>query len=392
MRGGSRRLAALALSITLLGGCAWMDGSYVSVTPHQVSAGQTGSDVTAIGSYADLRRELVTLVDGGQTEGLFTLADYPLERAMADMEKAAAYVTDTYPIGAYAVESITWDFGAGMGANALSVDVQYRHGKARIDQIHTVRWMSGAQDAIAAALNGCDSDVVLQVTGYHDMDYAQFAADYAAQHPDVVMEIPQITARVYPDSGDVRVVELEFTYLNSRESLRNLQSQVRPIFSSAALYVSAEADEQTKYTQLYNFLMERSEYTLESSATPAYSLLYYGVGDSRAFAQVYAAMCRQTGLEAMTVSGTRKGESRFWNIVRNGDVYYHVDLLECARQGYYRELTDGQMGDYVWDYSAYPACGVSVTEETAPAEPPETEPAPTEEPGSEPVETPEPSA
>lgn len=370
MRG--RRIGALALAAAVcLSGCTWMDGSYVSVTPHRISAGQSESDATAVDSYGDLRRALVALVDEGRSEGLFTLVDYPADSAAEDMARAADYVTRTYPIGAYAVESISWDFGVGMGESAVSVDVIYRHGKARIDQIHTVRWMSGAENAIATALSGCDSDLVLQINGYHDMDYAQFVADYAAEHPDVVMEVPQVTARVYPESGDVRVVELEFTYLNSRDSLRSMQRQVRPVFSSAALYVSSGADELTQYTQLYNFLMERSDYSLETSATLAYSLLCHGVGDSRAFAQVYAAMCRQVGLEAMTVPGTRSGENRLWNIIRIDGIYYHVDLLECARTGALQPMTDSQMAGYVWDFSAYPACGEAAAPATEPTQPPD---------------------
>ena len=147
----------------------------------------------------------------------------------------------------------------------------------------------------------------------------------------------------------------------SRESLRDMQSRVRQVFSSAKLYVPSDADDGTKLGQMYSFLMERFDYTVQTSITPTYSLLLHGVGDSRAFAQVYAAMCRQIGIEAMTVSGTRNGESRFWNIVRKGDAYCHVDLLECARLGYYFESDDDQMGNYVWDYSAYPACGEGQT-------------------------------
>ena len=45
--------------------------------------------------------------------------------------------------------------------------------------------------------------------------------------------------------------------------------------------------------------MERYDYRIETSITPAYSLLRHGVGDSRAFAVVYAAMCQQAGLECL---------------------------------------------------------------------------------------------
>lgn len=367
-------LLALCLGLGCAG-CTWMDGSYVSVTPHQVSASPTGGDAITVSGYADLRTALTGLIDSGTAEGLFTLEDYPLEDAAADMQTAVAYATGTYPIGAYAVESIDYDFGTGMGANAISVDITFRHTSQEIDRIRTVRWMSGAQSAIADALSSCEGSLVLQVTGYQDTDYTQLVADYAAAHPDVVMETPQVTANVYPARGDVRVLELEFTYQNSREDLRQMQEQVRPIFSSAALYVNNDADAYTKYVQLYNFLMERYDYTLGTSFTPAYSLLCGGVGDSKAFAQVYAAMCRQIGLEAVTVPGTCGEEPRIWNIVCIDGIYYHVDLLDCASRGHFTLLGDQEMAGYVWDTAAYPACGQPQPEETVPET---TDPAPTE--------------
>lgn len=341
-------------------GCFWMEGSYVSVRPHQVGYAQDNADSSVIGNYSELRGALTGMVDGGTQEAVFTLYDYPEEAFTRDMENAIRYTGTVYPVGAWAVEEIDYEYGQ----NLVSVQISYRRSRADIDRIYTVRGIDGAKQAIDDALISCADSLVLQITGYSETDFVQYIADYAGLHPEAVMELPQVTAQIYPQQGTVRILELQMTYQTSRESLREMQNQVQPVFSSARLYVSGESDDGVKLSQLYSFLMERFDYTIQTSITPGYSLLCYGVGDSRAFAQVYAAMCRQSGLEVMTVSGTCIGESRFWNIVRNGDAYYHVDLLECARLGYYREMTDEQMGDYVWDYSAYPACGVSVAEET----------------------------
>ena len=109
--------------------------------------------------------------------------------------------------------------------------------------------------------------------------------------------------------------------------------------------------------------MERFDYTLETSITPSYSLLCHGVGDSEAFASAFAAMCRRAGLECRIVSGTRAGEAWFWNLIREGDVYYHVDLLQSKSAGELQKLTQEQMQGYVWDYSAYPAAGSSATDQ-----------------------------
>lgn len=351
-----RSLLLLVLALLCLCGCSWMDGSYNSVTPHVVTPDQDSEETDPISTYAQLRNALTDLVDAGAVHGLLTLTDYPEDRISTDMRLAIDYVQDYYPIGAYAVENIEFEYGTGNGQNAISVDISYFHGKSEIDRIQTVRGISGAKNAISSALFQCSDSIVLQVTNYETADFAQITADFAAEYPQLVIESPQVTCQVYPESGDIRVVELLFTYQTSRESLRAMQSSVARIFSSAQFYPTGDAADSVKFSQLYTFLTERFDYTFETSITPAYSLLCHGVGDSKAFAQVYAAMCRQSGLECLVVSGTKDGESHFWNIIRDGENYCHVDVLHSLQESGYLQRSDGEMQGYVWDYSAYPAC------------------------------------
>ena len=132
-----------------------------------------------------------------------------------------------------------------------------------------------------------------------------------------------------------------------------MQNQVQRVFSSAELYVNSDATDSQKYSQLYTFLMERYDYTIGTSITPAYSLLVHGVGDSEAFATVYRAMCRQAGLECEMISGTKNGEPWHWNLIYVEDQWLHVDLLEASAQGEFQSLESEAMQGYVWDYSAY---------------------------------------
>lgn len=355
-----RAAAAIVLCLSLTG-CGWMDGSYVSVTPHQIGYLETNDDLFVVSNYSELRSALTGLIDSGSEEALITLVNYPQDQVLSDMQNAIAYATKVYPIGAYAVDSITYEHGNSSGQEAISIDVSYRHSKAEIDQIHNVRGIDGAATAIGDALAEFRRTLVLQITSYEDTDFIQMIDDYSAMHPDIVMERPQVTAQTYPQQGIVRILELQFTYQTSRESLRFMRSQVEPVFSSAELYVSPDAEDAVKLSQLYSFLMQRFNYTFQSSITPAYSLLGYGIGDSRAFADVYGAMCRHAGLEATTVSGTCAGESRFWNIVRCDNTYYHIDLLRSYLSGEFQLYRDSDMQDYVWDYSAYPVCGKPVS-------------------------------
>lgn len=350
MRG--RRFAALVLVLAMLSGCSWMDGSYVSVTPHQVIPNQSGDgNAQPVSSYTELRNALTSLVDEGEPKGLFSLAEYPRENVLTDMERAVDYVTGTYPVGAYAVEAIDYDFGTGLGTSAMSVEITYRQNREEIALIRTVRGITGAEDFIAEAMDECEEKLVLQISGYRDTDFLEIVGEYARQNPDRVMEMPSVTVRVWPDRGDTRVVELQFFYWTDRETLRAMREQVQPVFSSAALYVTGQAEERVKFQQLHTFLTERFDYTYQSSLTPSYSLLCEGIGDSKAFSQVYAAMCSRIGLEAMVVSGTRDGEKHQWNLVKIDGNWYHLDLT-ATRQ--FLPAADDEMTGYEWDREAYP--------------------------------------
>ena len=366
-RKGMVLLLALCLCLT---GCGWPDGSYVNITPHQEPVDTVESEVVSATNYTQLRNVLEEMVKSGTESSVINVADYDHDAAENNMAAVVKQIQEIYPIGAYAVEEITYEVGTSTGKPAIAVTIRYRHSRMEIQKIKTVRTMEEAQKAIGEALEDYDASVVLQIEDYEETDFSQFVQDYAELYPETVMETPQVTTGIY-GGGTAKVVELTFTYQTSRDALRSMQSQVQPVFASAVLYVSGEGADSQKFAQLYSFLMERFDYKQETSITPAYSLLRHGVGDSRAFATVYASMCRQAGLECMVITGTRDGEPWTWNIVLDNGVYSHVDLLRCTTSGGFRELNDSAMTGYVWDYSAYPECpaGASAaTEETEPEE------------------------
>lgn len=358
-----RIILALAAVLVMLSGCSWMDGEYLSVTPHQqqLTGAQSGS--LSASDYYGLRSILSDLVAAGTENAVIHVAEYPQDLLENGMEAAVHYIRDLLPLGAYAVQDVTYEIGTGGGQPAISVNISYIHGRSEIRKIRHVDSMTDARDTIAEALEQCSEGVVLLVNNYSQTDLVQLVEDYADENPDLIMETPQVAVGLYPDSGANRVVELKFTYQTSRDSLRQMQTQVQRVFRSAALYVSSDGDDTQKFTQLYTFLTERFDYKLETSITPSYSLLYHGVGDSEAFACAYAAMCRAAELECHVVSGTCAGEARFWNLIREGDIYYHVDLIESKAAGQLVKLTDDQMQGYVWDYSAYPAAGSSAADQ-----------------------------
>lgn len=350
------RMMAMLMAISLLlGGCGWLDGSYVSVTPHQEQTAAVRTENLIISNYEQLLDIMEDVVSKGTEACVINVVNYEEDYLELNVANAVQRIKRVYPVGAYAVDSISYQIGSNTGKTAIALEIIYRHGRNEIHNIQKAKDLDAAKKFVGQALESYDTRLVMELKEYEELDYAQVVQDYAMMHPQNVMEIPQITWQTY-GIGASRVVELTFFYQTSRDALRTMQTQVQPVFDSAVLYVSGEGAEAQKYVQLYAFLMERFEYKLETSITPAYSLLRHGVGDSRAFATVYAAMCRDAGLECMVITGTRNGEPWVWNIICEDGFYWHVDLLGSSEAGQLQKWLDADMEGYVWDYSAYPQC------------------------------------
>ena len=342
----------------ILGGCSWMGGSYVSVTPHQVQLAGTQTGSLTASEYTQLRSILAELTETGAESAVILVPEYDANAVETDMENAIRFITKILPVGAYAIDKVEYEIGTNAGQPAISVNITYLHGRSELRRIRQAEDMEEVKVILQETLAACNDSVVIHVQNYSDVDLIQFVADYAAEYPNLIMEIPQVAIGAYPDQGIRRVLELKFTYQTSRDSLRSMQNQVQRVFASASLYVNQNDAEAKKYAQLFSFLMERLDYKLETSITPTYSLLNHGVGDGRTFAIVYAAMCRNAGLDCRTVTGTKNGEAWYWNLICDEGQYYHVDLLVSKETGELVRLIDEEMTGYVWDYSAYPATGV----------------------------------
>ena len=275
----------------LLSGCNVINRSYVSVEPHKEQRQQQQTDVIMASNYPELLDALKSMIASGTEVAAIKVPEYPENTIEYSMKQAIRYSREKDPIGSYAVADIVYEFGSSSGVPAVSVSITYHHNRSEIQRIRKAADIQKAERIVAEALKGYEPGMVILVDQYEDRDFSQFVQDYAEENPQTVMEIPQVSQNSY-GSGEARVLELIFTYQTSRDALRRMQTQVQPVFDSAALYVSGEGEDFQKFSQLYGFLMERFDYKFETSITPAYSLLRHGVGDSRAFATVYAAMCR----------------------------------------------------------------------------------------------------
>ena len=349
-----KKLILLILSLAmLLSGCSWLDGEYHSVKPHTAQSVKPSNNMIMVTDYLQLRDALVDMVNSGNQKAAFYSNSISMDEVDQYMDAAIMHLRQNCAIGAYAVADVTYEAGISGEFTAIAVTVDYTHGRQEILRIKKVTNMEGLKGMIQFAVNQCNASTVIHVNEYEDMDVELFVHEYANENPHLCMEVPQVTVNTYPEQGKDRVVEISFSYTTSRDALRIMQNMVTPIFSAAELYVQGSEEELQKYEQLYAFLMERFDYKIETSITPAYSLLRYGVGDSKAFAMVYKTMCENADLRCQVVSGTRNGEAHYWNLIRFDGTDYHVDLLASNEAGEFTLMLPEEMAGYVWDYSLY---------------------------------------
>lgn len=365
-------------------GCTrWMTGSYVSVKPHAEAYAQTEpQDTEVAANYQQLRDAFLILVERYADKGAVDVSQYgaALER---DLERAAAYVTDQDPMGAYAVSEVHYELKEVGARRIAAVEIAYRKTLEEVQDIQAVWGPEGVKTKVAAALDTFAPKLTLRVSGYETLNLTEIVEDYYSSHMSNVMECPRVTANLYPRTGTVRLMEIRFLYSTSQETMRSMRREVQTIFSSASGYVGKQLPDLAKATRLYSFLMALYS-EAGPSVTPAYSLLCQGVGDSESFALVYAALCRQSELECQVVQGTYKGKTWYWNIVCLDGVYYHVDLMGDREMGRLNLRSDSDMDAYNWERSAYPSC--EAPEEMEGTNPPETQPQPVQTGPTEPTE------
>ena len=374
-------LFCLGFGLCLLAGCsAWLGGGYASVTPHAEAYAQTDpADTETASDYQQLRQVLIHLVENYVDQASVDVTRYG-DELEGDLDRSIQWVRENNPVVAYAVQDIQAEAAEVGARRSVSVSISYRRTQEELQAVQPTLGGSGVEDKVSGALERAEAEITLQVSGYQPMDLEAFVQTYYQEHLDTVMECPEVSVQLYPKQGSTRIMEIQFQYTNSRETLLQMKQNVQVLLNSALGYVEGQASEQLKAERLYAFLRPLFVQT-GPSATPVYSLLCVGVGDSRSMAMVYGLLCRQAGLDCRVVSGTSSGRQWYWNIVELDGRYCHVDLLTDLEGDQLVLRYDEDMTDYVWNTKNYPACPKP--------EPPATEPeGETTEPAeSEPEET-----
>lgn len=382
------KVLAMCLALLLLSGCALVPDEYRVVTAHAGAAVQTvDTDAATVRNYDELKQAILDLVELGQTEGTIRTANYDGD-VEQDLANAAYEVVKTEPLGAYAVDYMTHDSTLIVNYYEIHLTITFRRTAREIASIEPMATSTLVRSRVEEAVAGLESRVVMQVTGYRELDYQSMVEEYCRDNPATALEVPQVAVSVYPESGSVRIVELNLTYTLTPEELTRRVTEVAESIHNAAEYIRYRQTDREKLELLFTYLTERFTYAPGETATPLYDALCAGTADDAGLARALTLICQEAGVDCYTVEGLYNGEARMWNVVSCDGGYRHVDLMYSILEGgSLRLYTDPEMTAYYWNQDQAPACILvqETTEEPTGEEDPAEQETPEPEVPEEPV-------
>ena len=186
-------LICVLLCAVLCGCSSWMDGSYASVEPYLEQGVRPQTAITAVSNYQQLRMALADMVENAVESRTLSVADMDPATLENDLRLAVHYAASYHPIGAYAVDKITYERGTTGGTDAVVINVEYNHNRGEITRMRHVDHPDQAAELVESALNQVSTGLVLHVSNYKAVDYEQLVQDYAMEYPE---KYPNLVVRV----------------------------------------------------------------------------------------------------------------------------------------------------------------------------------------------------
>lgn len=345
----------------LLSGCSSMLArSYTSVTPHSAAPVVESDQLTIRAeSYQDLVNALLYFITQGRQTGTIRLYNYPYD-VKHDLGAACREVTQEDPLGAYAVQDVSYNVVPVVSCYEATVSLSYRRTPQQISSIVSATGVTSIRNKLRDALSAHDPTLVLRINYFEEDE--QYLLDLAQEAyfsaPDAALGFPQTTLTLFPESGSHRIAEFSFTY--SFPSME-LQRRTKQISQKQAELLDTLPDTQgdSALLAIYDFLHDQVEY-LPSYSSTAYGALVEHRANSLGLALTVHSLCQQLQIPSYLVQGSLRDAEHCWVIVQTQDGFRHLDVSRTlANVNTSPFCSDREMHqmEYHWNTDEFPACG-----------------------------------
>lgn len=328
------RILALCLLLSLLlSGCTGLlNRTYSDETPHtQFSDEDKGSDILRAETYEGLVSALLFLISEGEEVGAIRLYEYT-GTADQDLDTACLEVTQQDPLGAYAVDYIKYDISRVMTYYEAKLKIVYKHSRQQISSVSSVTGSSAILGELREVLPEFQEEKVLRVNYFDPTMQADSVVSMVEEAyydvPEGAFGKPTVTVQLYPENavGQERLVEILLSYPESRERLKKKQTELLKR-SKAVSKPLLSLSETERLERIVQVLKENTHLVSEAAGvSTAYAALVDGQADQEGLALATELLFKESGLQSRIVRGSKKGESRLWNIVQIEGQWQHLDM------------------------------------------------------------------
>lgn len=233
------RITALILGLCLmLGGCAsLLNRSYSTQAPHEpFSDEEKDSDILRAETYQGLVSALLDFISRGANEGTIRLYNYT-GSAESDLDAAYLELTRQDPLGAYAVDYITYELSRVMSYYEVHLrKIVYRRTPEQVEGIVSVTGVSAIVGELREVLSEVREEAVFRVSyfdeGITEEAIAEMVREAYEEVPEAAFELPQVQVEIYPKEavGPQRIVEILLSYPEPLEN-GEVRQAVLPLYS-----------------------------------------------------------------------------------------------------------------------------------------------------------------
>lgn len=230
-----RCLALAAAVCLLLTGCAsLLEREYSTVEPHASKFWESEAAGTLRAeSYQDIVNDLLILI-GQHTESA-TLRLYNFEDELSvsqTLERATNEVKQETPMGAYAVEFITFTNQAQRGYYEAAVQISYRRTAEQIQAVVNATSTEAVYSLLNAAVSEGRTELAVRIGYWREDDQARVEETMARLREELgLTQAPAWSVYYYPAQGEVGLIE--FALGSGEEEPAAVQNGEEPSISSA---------------------------------------------------------------------------------------------------------------------------------------------------------------
>lgn len=203
-----KRIFAMVLAIAVLTGCTpFHRSSYVSVTPHDEDY-QVAVDSSAltVSGYLSLKNAILGLVEDAVEEGVIRAESYSGDLSQ-DLSSAVYEVSRGDPLGAFAVDYMTYDFSQIVSYYEIHIHTTYQRTLEEIQSVKNTSGVEGVRSRLRDAMGDYESLLRIRVEDYGSLNIEELVQQVFEDNADFAVELPQTEVkrsrnREPPDFGD----------------------------------------------------------------------------------------------------------------------------------------------------------------------------------------------